>query len=195
MSVNRNVVVRGIVVGRAGAGEGSLRVFLYTDALGLVSALAKSAREERSKLRPHLQNGTYGTFSLVKGRDVWRITGATETANLYFALADKRRLKEAAARFLQSIRKFIHGEGADERVFETLWQFAHALAEFEENETPEAETLAVLKLLSALGYVEGNTRLAPFIESPYTKELLAEAKTSRAVLIQTVNDAIAASGL
>ena len=54
MLQKREVHTRAIVIARRSAGEGSVRVSLYTEELGLVSALVTSAREERSKLRPHL---------------------------------------------------------------------------------------------------------------------------------------------
>ena len=43
--MSREITVRGVVIGRRPIGEGSARISLYTDALGLVSAVAKSARE------------------------------------------------------------------------------------------------------------------------------------------------------
>src|SRR5262249_18379111 len=104
MSGSPSAVTRGIVVGRFPAGEGSVRALVYTDAFGLVSVLAQSAREERSKLRPYLQIGTLGTFTLVRGK-VWRVTGASAAENLHFELFGRARAQQASARIFAAVRQ------------------------------------------------------------------------------------------
>jgi hypothetical protein len=194
-STNREITLRGIVVARRSSGEGSVRVSLYTDALGLVSALAKSAREERSKLRPHLQVGTLGTFTLVKGRDVWRITGALNAENSYFALAGKPEAQAASARVLSIVRQFVRGEGSDPYLFSALFDFFRALSGMGMEDMPAAECVAILRLLAALGYIGEDPRMAPFLKISYAPALLADAKASRKYLVQFINEGIAVSGL
>ena len=126
MSGKRELTTRGIVVGRRSAGDGSVRVFLYSEALGLVSAIAKSAREERSQLRSHLQWGTYGNFMLVLGKETWRVKGVSHTANIFFELGERAAAKEAAARVLETVRQFIHGEEANPELFAAMWQLLQA---------------------------------------------------------------------
>ncbi len=195
MSVAREVTVRAIVVARRSAGEGSVRISLYTDSLGLISALAKSAREERSKLRPHLQVGTTGVFSLVKGRDVWRVTGATSTENSYFALAGKKSAQEAAARVIAIVRQFIRGEGSDPYLFSVLFGFFRALPEMEEEYALEAECVAVLRVLAALGYVREDPHMTSFLDISYDAATLKQVRVSRASLVRLINEAISESGL
>src|SRR3989344_296981 len=100
MSSAHKVIVRGVIIGRHMVGEGSVKVLVYTDALGLISVLAQSGRTERSQLRAHLQEGVRGTFSLLKGRDVWRMTGATHTSHSYFDFNELPEAQKAAARVL-----------------------------------------------------------------------------------------------
>lgn len=195
MSVSRECTTEAIVLTRAPAGEGSARVLLYTKALGLVSALAKSAREERSKLRAHLQAGTEGTFRLVKGRDVWRITGISATQDAYFSLAEKKRSQEAAARVLSGIRQFVRGEGADEIVFENIAAFFGALRAMPEEYAADAECVAVLKLLAALGHLRMNGDMESFVCSPFDAEALLRARSARPVLLRAINEAVRESGL
>lgn len=195
MSAHRKLSARGIVIARTGAGEGSSRVLLYTDTIGSVYALAKSAREERSKLRPHLLEGTHGTFTLVKGRDTWRVTGATDTQNVFFELGERAAAKEAAARVLSSVKQFIRGDGPDPTAFEALSGFFTFLPSVADEAIPAAECIAVLKMLSALGYVREGTDAAAFVSSGYDAETLARAAAARAPLLRAVNEAIAASGL
>lgn len=195
MSAHRKLTTRGIVVGRMSSGEGSARVILYTEELGMVHALARSSREERSKLRPHLLEGTHGVFTLVKGKDAWRMTGATGTANVFFEVGDRAAAKEAAARVLSSVRQFIRGDGPDPRAFETLSGFVSSLPALADREIAPAECVAVLRLLSALGYVREDAGTAAFLAPGYGPDVLARAAAARAQLLRLVNEAIAASGL
>jgi len=194
MSV-REVTARGIVVARRSAGEGSVRISLYTDSLGLVSALAKSAREERSKLRPHLQVGTTGVFTLVKGRDVWRIIGATNTENSYFALSGKSGAQEASARIIAVVRQFIRGEGSDPYLFSALFGFFTSLPEIDQEYVLEAECVTVFRVLSALGYVREETSTQAFLDIAYDIGTLKAVRESRPTLVRRINEAISESGL
>jgi len=191
----REVTTRGIVLLCRGVGEGSTRALLYTDVLGLVSILLTSGKEERSKLRPHLQEGTFGVYRLVKGRDVWRVTGATQTENIYFSLQEHTRGKEAVARVLSSVRQFVHGEGADPRLFSILWDFISSMMHIGRAELPEAESIAVLRILAALGYVSESVHVNPFLHTSYEHETLVSAKAARPTLIRIINEAIATTGL
>lgn len=196
MYVRHEVVTPGIVIQRIAAGEGSVRVFLYTEALGLVTALAKSAREERSKLRAHLQVGTHGTFALVRGRDTWRITGATGTSNVLFTHAHSASGREAAARVFQAVRQFVHGAVPDQYLWESLSGFIAALGACAERGNARVlEYLAVLRLLASLGYVREDAAIMPFLAVSYEPDIVARAEAARATLVKAVNEAISASGL
>ncbi len=194
MSGNTNVTVRGIVVGRHAVGEGSARILLYTDLFGLVSPLAKSSREERSKLRAHLQVGTRGEFTLVKGREVWRLVGAVKTLNSFFGEEEKER-SEAVANVLSIVRQFIKGEGHDEFLFEALWGFLVSISNADKKHIGVCESLAVFRLLSALGYVSVDVGTDSLLSSGYGSEALSEAENRRHAIVRTINEGITASGL
>jgi DNA repair protein RecO len=195
MSAHRKLSTRSIVLARHTAGEGSARVLFYTEALGLLTALAKSAREERSKLRPHLLPGTLGTFSFVQGRDVWRVTGAVSTANVYFELGERPAASLAAGRLLSALRQFIRGEGSDPYLFDALSGFFLVLPSLAEEDIAHAECIAMLRMLSALGYVREGPETAAFFSVTYDAAALRHARDMRPSLIRIVNEAIAASGL
>ncbi|TAJ15058.1 hypothetical protein EPO56_01380 [Patescibacteria group bacterium] len=194
MYVGRKITLQGIIVSRRQSGEGSVRVAFYTDALGLVYALARSAREERSKLRPHLQVGTSGTFTLIKGKDVWRITGAVNTENVFFSLKSSFS-KEATARVLKIVRQFVRGEGSDPYLFSTLMNFLHATPRIESELVQDAECIAVFRVLSALGYVREDEITGSFLDTTYDEKVLKHARTVRTELVQSINEGISASGL
>ena len=176
MSRSHDITARGVVVSRAPSGEGSVRVSIFTESLGLVNVLAKSAREERSKLRPHLQVGSYGSYTLVRGLYDWRVTGAVDTENSYFELRGKRYAQTAGARVVGVVRQLVHGEEKNAELFEALWFFLYALGTLSEDEVKTAEHLAVVRILSALGYVPPQKEV-PFVEEvSYTAEVLNAVK-------------------
>ncbi len=194
MSVANKVTVRGIVVARREAGEGSARILFYTDALGLITALAKSAREERSKLRPHLQKGTTGTYTLVRGRDSWRVTGAVDTENSYFK-TETLEAKRSLERVTSAIRQFVRGEGSDPYLFTALFSFFRSLPALPPEYISEAECAAVLRMLAALGYVRDDERVQPFLSVSYDLSALELIRPVKRELVSVINEGISASGL
>lgn len=192
--LKREVHTRGVVIARHSAGEGSVRVTLYTEELGLVRAVAKSAREERSKLRPYLLTGTRGTYSLVKGKVEWRVTGAVDCRMTYYE-TDVREAQEAAERILAIVRQFVHGEGRDEELFIALYDFLQSLPELVKEDIQIAEYVAVLRILAALGYVAKTDGVEEFISAEYSAALLARANMRRKDLVSLINHGLGASGL
>jgi len=194
MLKKHEVGTRGVVISRASSGEGSVMVSIFTEELGLVSAIAKSAREERSKLRPHLQVGTFGFFDLVEGVAVWRVIGAVKTKNYYFAFRNTPKAQEAAARLLSLLRQLIHGEERDSELFEIVWNFLVALESIPDDMLVFAERFAVLQTLAALGYVSKET--VPHAERyDYSEEALRTLLPQEKQMIVDIKNGFVASGL
>lgn len=191
--LKREEHTRGVVLARRASGEGSVRVLFYTEALGMVSAIAKSAREERSQLRPHLLPGTRGTYSFVRGRAEWRVTGAHGCAHTYYETS-ARVAHECATRVLGVVRQFVHGEGGDEALFSALWELLQSLPGLSADDIRVAEYVAVLRMLAALGYV-AQTGVEEFMNAEYSAALLARARSERRALVSRINQGLGASGL
>lgn len=186
------VTTRGIVLGNRAVGEGNLRTDFYTEKFGLVSALSRSGREERSQLRAHLQEGTAGLYSFVLGKNTWHVTGAFQTENIYFSAPNT---SDPTSRVIGIVRQLVHGEAGDESFFSSLWQFFNTLPTLSEEEARDAECLVVLRILSGLGYVADSQSMRDFVHSGYDAAVLHEARQARRSLVQTINEGIAASGL
>ena len=56
-------------------------ISIFTRDLGLVFASAQGIRFEKSKLRPFTRDYSFGQFSFVKGKEYWRLTGASGFGN------------------------------------------------------------------------------------------------------------------
>lgn len=191
---SREVNTRGIVIGRSSSGEGSVRAALYTEEFGFIWVLAKSAREERSKLRPHLQVGTIGYYTLVKGSYDWRVTGAVGTKNIYFELTGVDTAQKSATRVLSVVRQLMQGETPDPDTFNVLWKFLMSVTSIQEKDIPIAERLVLINILSHAGYVS-ETDLLNGVGEEYSIEFFDTLRPQEKKLTRIINKAFMASGL
>ena len=188
----------GFVLGGVATGEAHRYISLYTKELGLVRGVARSVREERSKLRYALQDFSYGRFSLVRGKEVWRVVGAEAEWNLYHACAlDRERVRIAASAFVL-LRRLLQGEGENRILWDALLSGAAFLREY----TDDASTLDifehvfVLQILYALGYVRRPSRFEELLDAPlFTADRLAAFSPLRSTLALHINRALEESQL
>lgn len=195
MSHGAKIVARGLVIKKTSSGDGSARILLYTDSAGLIWVHAQSAREERSQLRAHIQVGTVGTFSLVRGRDVWRLSGIMDTENMHYTLSGKTESQKALQRVLFFIRQFVRGEGSDPYFFSVLWGFLFVLPYLDNDGLRDAEHAVVLRMLSSLGYVDGGAAVEQFLTAAYDSKTLRAFSESREEVLAMINEGIQVSGL
>ncbi|MEK7607351.1 MAG: recombination protein O N-terminal domain-containing protein [Patescibacteria group bacterium] len=132
---------RGFILGSTPRGEASKIFLIYTEDFGLVRARAQSVRLLASKLRYNLEDYSFGTFSLVRGREIWRLTGA-EKLDLpeLFSLV--------RARVLNLVKRLVQGEEKNEKLFKIL---------LEVTKKEMSEPLILAYILDALGYLDIQT--------------------------------------
>ena len=70
----------GLIIHSRPYGEAGKLLSIFTRDFGLVLANAQGIRLEKSKLRPFIQDYSFGIFSLVKGKELWRLTSAQSVA-------------------------------------------------------------------------------------------------------------------
>ncbi len=168
--------------------DADLSLFVFTEKFGLLHATAKSARHMKSKLRYSLQSMTFGSISLVKGREIWRVTSAKKMINLY----DKRipaALRTFLARMLVMVERFCPREQPEPVIFDILKSIsgfvfkdlaaAAAAVAVSDGSAQTAlqnpaqdlaqnltrfEQVCMLKLMYELGYVEINPQIQIFIQ-------------------------------
>ena len=80
---------------------------LFTKDFGLIFARATSVRKLESKLRTQLAVGRMTRVTLVKGKEIWRITGSEEHHSLLLLRNDVIKLLE----------RFVRGEGPQKTLF------------------------------------------------------------------------------
>ncbi len=156
-----------LVVWGSAEGEANRSLLLFTKELGLVRGLARGVRRERSKLRYSLRELSHTRVSLVRGREVWRVTGAVIMADFHQALLGQPRSQKLAARLCLLLRRLLPGEEKNEVLFNVVIQ---ALAYLSEKK-PHGEVLSavehltVLRMLAALGYRSSDPSFAGVLSS------------------------------
>ncbi len=191
-----------VVLHRVATGEADITLWLLTAELGLLVAKAQGARKGTAKMRTHLQLFSLLRISLVRGKYVWRVTGAEQVVNVPgvpWNILQGETLS-AFARIATFVRRmmltdsFVDSESVLE-LFEIVQAARFNLIGIsnsdQEGKTPkqgfgvdEVELRTVAQILISLGYV--GTEIVSKIE---------KSEISQNELARVVNNAIAESHL
>ncbi len=132
---------KSIVVDIFDQGENDRVYKLFTRDFGMIFAHAKSIRKLESKLRPHLAIGRLQTVTVVKGREVFRITGASDSGEKNIFLHD----------VTQILNRFIRGEGTHKKLFDKIIDLSQKIKIFDNT---KLRTLVYFIILVDLGYAD-----------------------------------------
>lgn len=169
-------------------GEESAAVLILTEDLGLLYGRAQGLRRPGAKLASALASFAESELILVRGRDGWRIAGATLVESWFKALSRPARVR--AGRVAGLLGRLVPGEAADAELLPTMRAFFAALATLPESEHDAAECLAALRVLSTLGLDAGEIP-----QGNFGTEVLASIARDRRTFIARINRGIEASGL
>jgi DNA repair protein RecO len=184
-----------IVLASRTQGESSLFVFLLTERFGLVGAVATGIRHLKSKLRYSLVDFSLIEVSLVRGKEVWRLTGAQKPAEHHHKLSVKNPGFVLWVKILSLIRRLTTGEEAHAELFTLLKTFFEFIRYEAEKLSPQQlldlEVLMVIRILRTLGYFGEEKELEPFISTHEWKiEEINNFTTQRRLAVQKINDAL-----
>jgi DNA repair protein RecO len=187
---------RGIILGSTATGESNRFYKIFTNELGLIGGTAQSVREGKSKLKYTLQEYSLVTVDLVRGKEVWRIISAGPWRPLD-AIKENDVGRRLLARFCLLLSRLLQGEGRDEALFEEIVRVADSL---ENQHVPSDlelafETLAALRVLVHLGYIDPSPYQEFLGPNAYTQESLEKFEKVRTGIIPKINDALHASHL
>ena len=171
---------QGFIISSRPYGEAGRILSIFTRDFGLVTATAQGIRLERSKLRYHAQELSFGSFSLVRGREFWRLTSAgavvgrepegtfggrrgreRDAAPAGADVVPRRSLATTAtpeliARLALLLKRFLHGEEANPKLFECIEdcsRFIQSQQYITDLQSRALESVTVLRMLHSLGYV------------------------------------------
>lgn len=187
----------GIVLSLRDIGEADCILSLLTRELGLVRARVKSARLSHSKLRAGIQPFSLGMYSLVRGREFWKLTGASAHTNAYYALRKKAHAQGTLARLNALVERTVYGEERDEELFAHM----RDVYRFVLHEPLEAEALrcveraGALRVLACLGYVPQTPLTRPLLDKPLSREHIGYVQTHERALDDCILEAVEKSHL
>lgn len=201
----------GVVIEGLPRGETGKVLRIFTRDLGMVYARATGLRSNASKLRYHTQDHTHGSFSLVRGREVWRLTGASSTSNTGSASSagggtdnnTDKSIKALYARVLALLKRMLPGEEAHPELFDVIDSFRNRLLDLsgkknilDKEELRNIECLVVLRIIDRLGYLKDDLGLRDIVSSDeWGRETVGKIASKRKNAILLINEALRESQL
>ena len=156
----------GYIIDSNTSGESGKVFTILTHDLGTIVAIAQGVRKLQSKLRCSLQDLSYGKFAFVRGKDIWRITGAEKIVNIY----DKKvpiQVRQSLARILAFIKRLSPGENVNKLVFSEFNQLHKALLSAKmirsASDLVAIENLALLRIAHHFGYGTINEKIRDIV--------------------------------
>ncbi len=203
----------GFIIESRPRGEAGKLLSIFTRDLGLVLATAQGIRLEKSKLRYHSQEYSFGEFSFVRGKEFWRLTNAGKVQGTsdkvqggptsFLSGSELRKASknetELISRIALLLRRLLRGEEAHPELFdhiESAVNFLKSSPEFTSEQSQTLESIIVFRILHLLGYVGIDKKIsAELISQPLSIKLIDEAVGQRMVLNQHINKALRESHL
>lgn len=177
---------QGLILGAKNYGEANILYQILSPDLGLVGALAQGARYQKSKLRPHLRELDLVRVTLVRGRELWRLTAAESTGLLIPPLAQVEK-RAVWARVAKLLLRLVRGEERQAGIYHDLVAGLQALACAPAEQVADYEQLIVLRLLAQLGYVAENQANRAWLASDLWQESWTLPAETGAELVNLIN--------
>lgn len=182
---------KAIIIKSLPNGEANKIYFLLTYGLGFIKARAQGVRLDKSKLKGHLEEFSTILLSVVKGKEIWRITNA-ETVKGNDVLKNPKKL-EIAKNIFSLLLRLLAGEEKNESLFDCIDSFYDFLSQndLSEDNLKNLETITVLRILYHLGYFKESFDLSKFAENnELSLGLLDSFKDKRRLAIKEINEAL-----
>jgi len=164
----------------------------------MVPATAQGVRLVQSKLRYHTQDYSYSLFSFVRGKEVWRMIGATELLQEKGGefIEDKEN-KKLYVRILSLLKRLLPGEEKNEKLFEVVSMLYAFLNKEKASENRELiEIATVLRILHHLGYIREKTPFESVLQSTTLNPVvIEEIKKHKTYALKEINNALKESQL
>jgi len=177
---------KAFVVHSSPHGEAGKFLLLFTKDFGMVGVTAQGIRLLQSKLRYHVQDSSFSTVSIVRGKEVWRLTGAYEL--------QKTKSNILYTKILKILRRLIPGEEKNENLFDIVEELYST--DVAESEYDTVEGITVLRILNTLGYVRSNDDISIFLnDKVINPQLISEFIKIKSKAISIINEGLKQSQL
>lgn len=182
-----------LVLGGAQRGEGSKTISLFTKEFGLLTAMAQSVREERSKLRYGLQDFSYSEVALVRGKEFWRVTHASLKENIVQELGGSSGASRMVGRVFALLRRLLAGEERNEPLFIAVLEGLQFMGKRnDQTAVSGVEIVLVLRILYLLGYLAPRGEFDLFLSpsSLWNESIISNALLFRTLAILEINQSL-----
>lgn len=178
----------GFLIHSQPSGEAGKFFLVFTRELGMIGATAQGVRFSQSKLRYYTQDFYFGLYSFVRGKEVWRMTGAKEMEGVGEVKEENKKLW---VQILTLLKRLVPGEEQNIPLFEVVTKLHEKLCEDLTKEERElVEYLTVLRILNTLGYVSEKIE-----GEEITDEVLAKVRNDKDAILKAINHGLKQSQL
>ncbi len=186
----------GFILSSRNSGEANKVFTIYTREMGLVRATSQGVRLAKSKLRFALQDFSYAKIDLVRGKEIWRVTSATNITSFPYARSDRQSLL-LIARIGKLIERLCDGEEESGKIFDEFIQALYLLDDSTIlSTTREAlELHLVLRIMNSLGYIGDSEILYQYLSTPFNQIEIETLLKERQSIISHINKALNESQL
>lgn len=168
-------------------GEAGKFLLLFTRDFGMIGVVAQGIRLSQSKLRYHIQDFDFSNVSIVRGKEVWRLTGAHEIEN-------KIKPNILHIKILKLLRRLLHGEEKNEKLFEIVEELYKT--EINKSDHDLIECLIILRILNTLGYIRNTENLSLYLENTFINtNLIEKIRKDKTNIVNVINSALKESQL
>ena len=190
----------GLIVASRQYHEAGKVLSIFTRELGLVFAIAEGIRLEKSKLRAFIQDYSFGIFSLVRGKELWRLTSAQELPAVQehsvASEGEVSRMNDFFARVSLLLKRFVPTQEPHPELFIESQNFIEMNASMTDDQMKSLESLLVFRMMRALGYIGTEVLLAEYSDTAkLSLELLTSLGSKRVLMNQHINKALKESHL
>lgn len=177
--------VSGWILEERSVGEASAVLRLFTEEFGVIDVSAQSVRALASKLRYQLGRGRSGRFTVVRGRETWRLVGAEADTTAPLTIAQRA----ARERLLATVVRFVRGEAALPALYREFGAACQAVTVAPHLDT--VTTLFQLRALHLLGYIPAVSGFASLlVPERYTEATLAAVQHAYPRITAVVDEAL-----
>jgi len=186
----------GFILGSRNIGEANKMLSIYTREMGLIKTTVQGVRLHKSKLRFSLQDFSYTKIDLVRGRDIWRITSASNMNSFPYARTNKGSLL-LIARISKLLERLCVGESPNEDIFNDFIQALYLLDDenISSSSQEALELHLVLRIMHSLGYIGDSFILSKYLSSSFSIEKTDILLKERRSIISHINKALNESQL
>jgi DNA repair protein RecO len=175
------------VINSSPYGEAGKFIMLFTRDFGMIGAVAQGIRLSKSKLKYHIQDYSFSKVSIVKGKEVWRLTGAGEIDNI-----SKPNILHI--KILKLLKRLLHGEEKNENLFEIIESLYKS--DINNLDISLVEYLIVLRVLFVLGYIKKTQDIDRYLDNNHiNQDIINDLSKDKQIIIKLINNGLHESQL